>query len=313
MSEKLDVKILDTLLSTHFGRGERTFTPTPTGHFSSTYFVDSADRKLVLRIAPPDNAGFLFYEKKMMLQEPGIHRLLLERTTVPVPEILAFDDTRKLIDRDFLIMERLPGIPASQVKVMDPTVWDKVLFKIGYYLRQTHEITADSYGYLGAHHPMEPQDTWEKAFRVMWDNLIDDVHETGYYDSDEATCMKELLTRYQHHFQRHVPSSLLHMDIWSQNILVEGPEVTGIIDWDRACWGDVEMEFAILDYCRISEPAFWRGYGLERDTSEPARIRRLFYLLYEVQKYMVIYHWRESDPKTCLRYKRQSMELAGSL
>lgn len=41
------------------------------------------------------------------------------------------------------------------------------------------------------------------------------------------------------------------------NILIDNQgSVTGIVDFDRALWGDVEIEFAVLDYCGISEPAF---------------------------------------------------------
>ena len=81
-------------------------------------------------------------------------------------------------------------------------------------------------------------------------------------------------------FDRPVPAALLHMDVWAQNILVDdGGRLTGLVDWDRALWGDPEIEFAVLDYCGISTPAFWQGYGRERDLSEPAQVRRVFYLL----------------------------------
>jgi fructosamine-3-kinase len=104
------------------------------------------------------------------------------------------------------------------------------------------------------------------------------------------------------------------MDVWSQNILVdEAGNVTGLVDFDRALWGDVEIEFAVLDYCGVSEPSFWEGYGTERDTSPAAMIRRQFYLLYEVQKYMPIRVWRRNDPTAAARYKQQSFALAAQL
>jgi len=65
----------------------------------------------VIRIAPtPDRAKVLFYEHRMMRQEPAIHARILETTSCPVPEILAYgwDDSR-LDGRDFLIMDRLPA------------------------------------------------------------------------------------------------------------------------------------------------------------------------------------------------------------
>jgi fructosamine-3-kinase len=133
----------------------------------------------------------------------------------------------------------------------------------------------------------------------------------GHYSRDEAAMMRDLLDRHLALFDRPVPSSLLHMDIWHQNILVdEAGNVTGLVDWDRALWGDPEIEFAVLDYCGISGPAFWEGYGRERDLSPAARIRRVFYLLYELQKYIVIRQGRNRDPAGARRYKQQVMQLA---
>ncbi|MEJ2734304.1 MAG: hypothetical protein P8189_12185, partial [Anaerolineae bacterium] len=62
-----------------------------------------------------------------------------------------------------------------------------------------------------------------------------------------------------------------------------------------------------------SEPAFWRGYGAARDRSLPAQIRARFYLLYEVQKYIVIRIWRRDDPAQARQYKTQSFALARPL
>ena len=96
-------------------------------------------------------------------------------------------------------------------------------------------------------------------------------------------------------------------------LIDEQGNVTGLVDFDRALWGDVEIEFAVLDYCGISEPPFWEGYGTPRDTSEPARIRQVFYLLYELQKYMPISVWRRNDRVRAAQYKAQSLALAEQL
>jgi fructosamine-3-kinase len=104
------------------------------------------------------------------------------------------------------------------------------------------------------------------------------------------------------------------MDIWSQNILVDDKgSVSGLVDFDRALWGDPEIEFAVLDYCGISQPSFWQGYGQSRDTSFSAQVRARFYLLYELQKYIVIRTWRRQDPAGALEYKRQALALAQPL
>ena len=227
-----------------------------------------------------------------MHQEPGIHTLLIEKTSIPVAPIVVYDDTRDVIDRDFIIMERLPGNPISDVACDH----DKVLRQVGAYLAEGHAQTADSYGYIGEHHPMPAQACWVDAFHIMWNRLIDGIVAVGHYDENESMEIRGLLDRHIRLFDREVPASLLHMDVWAQNILIdETSTVTGLVDWDRALWGDPEIEYAVLDYCGISEPAFWEGYGRRRDTSSGARIRQVFYLLYELQKYIIIRQGRGND------------------
>jgi aminoglycoside phosphotransferase (APT) family kinase protein len=315
LAEQFSTKTLTSLVAAHLPADpERlVFEPIRTGKHNTSYYVRGAGDDLVLRISPPDDAGFLFYERRMMAQEPQLHALLRAETSVPVAGILTFDDSRTLVDRDYLLMTRLPGMPLTEAALTKTQV-DDVFEQVGTYLAQMHALVADRYGYLGSHRPMQPQPTWPEAFAVMWNKLLDDVVACGGYTPEEADALRRLLDVYRPHFEHRAPASLLHMDVWSQNILVDGAgRVTGLVDLDRALWGDPEIEFAVLDYCGISEPAFWRGYGRDRDTSFPAQIRARFYLLYEVQKYIVIRIWRRDDPAQALQYKRQSFELAKPL
>lgn len=304
-------EFVDPIISHHLGSDARprSISKIATGRFNTSYSLEADGRALVLRIAPDPEAEFLFYEKNMMAQEPAVHKIVRERTGIPVPEIVAYDDSRALVPRDYLIMERLPGKPLTSARVS----YDKVLGQVGQFLRELHEITADQYGYLGAHCPMAPQDDWAAAFRIMWDKLIDDVSRVGWYDEEESRALRDLLCTAYEHFDRSVPSSLLHMDIWHENILVDDAgQVTGILDWDRALWGDPEIEFAVLDYCGISEPAFWRTYERDRELSPAAQTRRLFYFLYELQKYIVIREGRHHDSASARQYKTQVMQLLKS-
>ena len=287
--------------------GDMTIRPIPTGKFNSSYFVTVDKEEFVLRIAPPRDAVYVFYEKEMMRQEPGIHALLLKNTTIPVAKIIVFDDSHDIIPHDFLMMERLPGEPLSSAFHVDET---RVLRQVGEHLAQAHQLTAEEYGYLGEHAPMPPQPSWNEAFWLMWRKLIDDVAAVGYYDVEECDWLLSLLDRHADLFDQKVPARLLHMDVWGQNILVDAQaNVTGLVDWDRALWGDPEIEFAVLDYCGISKPAFWEGYGQQRDRSKAAQIRNIFYLLYEIQKYIVINHGRNHDPATARQYKQQVLQI----
>jgi aminoglycoside phosphotransferase (APT) family kinase protein len=319
--ESFDTAILDALVRHHIpdASGLR-FTPISTGKHNSSYWVDGDRERLVLRLAPPDETGLLFYERQMMRQEPELHALIRAHTSIPVAEVVAYDFSRTHINRDYLLLTRLPGTPLSEASLLSRSQRSQVLRQVGVYLRQLHGLAAprclgiDTYGYLGAHHPMKPQPTWVAAFEVMWNKLLDDVMACGCYSTVEAQALRDLFDRHREHFDRPVASSLLHMDIWSQNILVDSTgNASGLVDFDRALWGDVEIEFAVLDYCGISTSAFWMGYGIRRDESRPAQIRRQFYLLYEVQKYMPIEIWRGNNPAAALDYKEYSLSLAEQL
>ena len=305
----MDERILKEAVQRHCPKagGKIGLEPIPTGKFNSSFFVRAGNEQLVLRVAPPDDDVFVFYEKEMMRQEPELHRLLLEGSSVPVAPIVAFDDSREVVDRNFLLMERLPGRPLTEAPEID---FDRVLFQVGEYLKQAHGLRAEQYGYLGAHRPMEPQSNWESAFVVMWNRMIDDIVGVGFYDEKESGFMRRLLDERLELFSRQAPSCMLHMDIWLQNILVgDRGEVSGIVDWDRGLWGDPEIEFAVLDYCGISEPAFWEGYGQARDRSPEAQVRQVFYLLYEIQKYIVIRAGRNGDRLGARGYKDRVMEI----
>jgi fructosamine-3-kinase len=298
-----------------------------TGKFNASYWVlddtmSAVDHPLcLLRIAPPDETGQLFYERHMMRQEPELHRLIHTRAAnLPVAEILAADFSHQLIDRDYLIMSVLPGEPLSEVPDLSANMLERALGQVGTLLAELHAVTAESvfganqFGYLGPHRPLPAFGDWASAFRSMWRRLVSDVVASGAYNTAQGEFMEALLDLHLKHFDRPVQSRLLHMDVWSQNILVDREgNVTGLVDFDRALWGDVEMEYAVLEYCSISTPAFWEGYGQPAPDGLPAAIRRQFYLLYEIQKYMPIRIWRDGDAAAARRYRDQSLMLAGQL
>jgi fructosamine-3-kinase len=281
------------------------------GKFSDTFEVAGDGGQYVLRVAPSDSVLQLFYERRMMRQEPAIHRRLLAETSVPVPRIVAHDFSRTLIDRDYLIMPKLPGEVVGRAGLSGEAA-DRAFGQWGRYVAEIHGLTdpANRFGYLGEHHCMEPQPTWREAFAVMYRKELDDIVACGVYDRPTADAARGLLEDHLDVFDHCDTSRLLHGDLWVTNLLVApGGEVTGVIDFDRACWGDVEWDLAIAEYCGVTRPAFWEGYGRRVETHEgPPAVRRMFYLLYEHQKYIVIsMSSRRDDPVRARRYAAESL------
>lgn len=306
----LSEKILTECVIRQIGATPRDFRRTPAGKFNESFFFRAGKAEYVIRVAPPGNEALLFYERDMMRREPGIHSLIRRRTRAPVPEIVAFDFSGEILGRDFIIMERLPGVPLCFARCPD---LDAVLRSVGEAVAELHSVTGDEYGYPRPSGPSGPVGSWHEAFSAMWRNLIRDIAGTGHYSAKEAVFMEGLPEKHSGALMTDEPPSLLHMDVWSQNILVSGGRLSGLIDCDRALWGDTGMEFSVLDYCGISTPAFMEGYGRARGFSPEEVVRGAFYQLYEHQKYIVIRHGREKNSEQAAAYAADSLALARRL
>ncbi|MBN1669629.1 MAG: aminoglycoside phosphotransferase family protein [Kiritimatiellae bacterium] len=300
-----------SLAAALLGPGRWRAAPFGAGKFSDVFAVEGGDARYVLRVAPPDSVLQTFYEYRMMRREPTIHARLLAETDVPVPPILAHDFSRKLANRDFLIMPRLPGQPFSQA-ALPPSARHRALREWGGYVRKVHRLLQSDglYGYVGGHPCMPPQATWPAAFALMYRKLLNDIVGCGVYDAGTADTAVSLLQSHMDAFDHDPAPALCHGDLWVTNLLVdEAGGVTGLLDFDRACWGDIEWDLAIAEYCGVTSGPFWDGYGERIETQAgPAAIRRLFYLLYEHQKYIVIsMSSRRNDPARARRYAADSL------
>ncbi len=284
--------------------------PITSGKFSQTFVIAHRQSEYVMRVAPPDDMLLLFYERRMMRQEPALHRLIQKRTRVPIPAIVAYDFTRSRIDRDYLIMPRLPGQPLSEIgRKLSQTQVEGILRELGGHIANLHTIRAKRYGYLGQHRPMIPQRRWDDAFAIMWEKLLDDCVACGVYRAEDKAMAMDVWAKYRGAFDPHVPSCLCHMDLWSANVLVEKGKFSALFDFDRACFGDRENDLAVAEYCGLTREPFWDGYGDQPTRTLEWSIRRWFYLSYEHQKYIVIsMSTRRNDPAIAQDYARQCLE-----
>jgi len=294
------------------GRAEaRTAEPFGAGKFSQTFLVRTDADDYVLRVGPPDDLLQLFYEYRMMRQEPALHRLIAGRTDVPIPPIIAWDFSRERIDRDYLLMPRLPGRPLSETPGLPAAQQQRILRDLGRHVARLHAVRIRRFGYVGRHRPMTPQPDWPSAFAIMWATIWDDCRRCGGVAEADHVLAADLFDRHRGAFDPHTPAALCHMDLWAANLLVHDGRLEAVFDFDRACWGDPGCDLAVAEYCGLTTPAFWAGYGRRPPGGADAAVRRWFYLIYEHVKYVVIrLSARRNDPAGAARYAddcRQAM------
>jgi aminoglycoside phosphotransferase (APT) family kinase protein len=74
---------------------------------------------------------------------------------------------------------------------------------------------------------------------------------------------------------------LVHWDLWEGNVFVKEGKITGIIDFERAMWGDPLQEYFFRLHCY--NKSFTDGYGRDLRAEAPVRA-----LLYDIYLYLIM-------------------------
>lgn len=181
-----------------------------------------------------------------------------------VPQVLGADFSHRLIERDVLIEEWLPGVPAPEILPGTPKErWPGFFAQLGDLSRRLHQVTNDRWGPAG-----QPESrSWaEELVRSLGDRAHD-LRQLGALHQDVLELQGLVGARAG---QLSIPrSSLLHGDLWTANVLLDPaspePRVVGIVDHERAWWGDPLADWALFRADQRAVPAekeaFWAAYG----------------------------------------------------
>jgi fructosamine-3-kinase len=248
------------------------------GYFNALYIVELSDCEIVLKIAPLDTVKLLRCERNLMQSEVNTLKFLKEKTSIPVPKVLFYDDTKKLINSDYFFMEKLDGENFRSIRDrMENDQKSSILFEIGKLNRELNEIKGKQFGYSGQHD--KQTDNWENAFRNIFYDIVTDGEEAGIKLPVSYSKIVHIFEKNTFSLNDVIMPMFIHWDLWPGNVLINNGKVSGIIDWDRTIWGDPLMEcyfrpeFINNDFCN--------GYGINLGKlNENAIIRRKLYDLY---------------------------------
>jgi len=314
MSEDFRFEQIERVIKNFYGESEgiSKYRKIASGLFNTSYDIKlKSGISIILRIAPPEDYPQLYYEKGMMVDEPATHNLVLSRTSVPAPRIYLYDGSRMILPRDYIIMEKKEGLPLDEIwSSLSEKRKAEVLRQLGRYTAELHSIRGRLFGYTRTLAVMEPQDSWRRAFVIMLDKILADCRRVGGFSEKEANILMATFLQNEKYLEKEISPSFLHLDIWQQNILVDARgRITGILDFDRAAWGDPELEFAVLDICGLSQRPFFEGYGAFRPGDEPAIRRNALYIIFEFLKYVFTNRTRRASEATADYFKREIFRL----
>lgn len=277
----LTEKEIESIIINYFGKETQySISVSNEGSFNVIYIVHiENNRDYILKVAPSANKSVLIYENNILETEATMLRLLNEAKDIPSPSVLLFDNKRVLCKSDYILMEKLDGFSlASLIGDIDSNTYNDIMYCVGKINRQINSYTGTYFGY--PNNKDLQGDKWDLVFFEMLKSCLCDASrlcvDLGISQERIINACKKSLFLLREVKQPH----LIHWDLWDGNILVNNGRISGVIDFERALWGDPLMEYffnGIVD--GSSNKYFLSGYGKMRFSKEEL-IKRSLYNIY---------------------------------
>jgi aminoglycoside phosphotransferase (APT) family kinase protein len=264
-------------------------TPIPGGTVNQAYRIDPGDdMPLVLRIAPTDAEAT---EGPSWLTSHGLRReqeviRLLDAMSELLPETVWFDESRELIDRDWVIQTMMPGVPWPEVRAsLDDREHRSLWRELGEVTRRIHTVRGNEFG------PPESgfgTATWTDLLRWDATGLSVDARRYGI-DPAPMEALTALIDRSAPVLAHIHEPRLIHSDLGRHHVFVSPGEdgqhhITGLIDFEFGRFADPLSESIFVQQTLGSAvdddtAAFCEGYDCPPFEHEDTLRHHIYHLV----------------------------------
>jgi Ser/Thr protein kinase RdoA (MazF antagonist) len=228
------------------------------GTFNAAYLVTlDGTRDLVLKVAPDPDLELLTYEVDLLRTEVHVGRRA-RAAGLPVAAPVLADYSRALVPTDYAFFEWLPGRPLTDV----PDATPAVRHELGRHAARLHTLSNAWFGYP-RRDGRTRSPSWRVSFRAIMADILADARRWATPLPVPASRIVALLDRHDGLLDDIRTPALVHYDLWDGNVLTTGNAVSGLIDGERAFYGDPLAEFASLALLRDLDaiPDVLAGYA----------------------------------------------------
>lgn len=223
----------------------------------------------ILRVAPSAEAaasGPSWLTDEGLRREQAVIALLPALADI-LPRSIAFDTTRTIVPRDWVVQSIVLGVPWSET---DPSLTDTERLglwrQMGAICRTIHEVRGPAFGPVHA----AVFATWADLLLDDARGLQDDARRFGI-DAVPFDRLVEVMERHRVVLDRVTTPALIHSDLGPRHCFVEqdrlgGWRIVGLIDLEFARFADPLSE-SVIELFDLLPPdgrfrdAFWAGYG----------------------------------------------------
>jgi aminoglycoside phosphotransferase (APT) family kinase protein len=212
----------------------RRVAPLAGGQINAAWLLNG---EYVLRLRPAEKSGSAFQT------EAELCARLAER--VPVPQVLAVDLSRAVVDADYMLARRLPGVSLTRAWLrVAPAQRERLIDAFAGAMRELHAERFPAPGSFAAGE-LQPAASWQNYFAARFERRLAIVRR---FASADRGLLAAIDARWRQSGSALNPpgeppdACLVHRDIHFGNVLVEGDRITGILDFEAAVAGPPDYE-----------------------------------------------------------------------
>jgi len=246
------------------------------GTFNTTFLITLNDQQVILRIAPLPKADLLWNEQWLIRREQHIQPFFAALAPL-MPRTLLADFTHQLIDRDYIFQTYLAGERWDEIaETFTPDEQLRLWEQFGSITKTIHSTIGTSFG---GPYPAPEFPTWSETVLYRLECIIQAMTE-AQLDMSDMRSVVAIVRGQTARLDAIEQPHLLHGDLWLFNILVrrdvDGPTISGVLDADRAWWGDPLADWTMFVLAMAAPEArrcharFWQAYGEPEQTPDRA-------------------------------------------
>lgn len=198
---------------------------------------------------------------------------LLSENNIPVPKVIKYDDSLKLVKHSYLIITEIEGqMLCDVINTMNNNEKISFYYEFGKTIAKFHSITFDKFGESFNGKTVEkyaeandkgPFDNWKDMHKEIIGYRLNIFKNSSFEDLIEP--IMSWFEKNSNLIDYDIVPRLLHIDLNQKNVFVKNNEISGILDFDGAFVGHNEEELMRTEGANFSDneelkQSFFKGY-----------------------------------------------------
>lgn len=182
----------------------------------SVFCSIKSGKEAVLRLGPVNRHRIMGFEENLMKAEEYVYSVCRE-IDIPCSRVLVCDTSKKILDRDFMIVEYIPSVVMSNAEI-EGRKKDKLYYQLGEKLYRLHQVTGESFGFVSRIQGGKSFKKWSDALIFEAEDISEKMRKAGGLSREEEADIRSVFSQNRDLLDEIRTPHLLHTDLWEGNV-----------------------------------------------------------------------------------------------